>query len=80
MKKMLFLLLLFVGSMAMTACDSDDVSISRGNGMVDSRAERRRRVAAIADVYDRQIQDDWDEIWFCDNNLHLTEWHVNIGN
>jgi hypothetical protein len=66
----IFLLILFAATILVAAgCE----------GMVASNEQRNRRVAAITDIEERQITDDWDEFWFFDKNLKLTEWQVYIG-
>ena len=69
MKKIILLLVLFV-SVFLVGC---------GSGMVDSRADRSRRIAAILDLNDRQIRDDSDEFWLVDQNCNLMEWNLYIG-
>jgi hypothetical protein len=49
-------------------------------GVVENKLDRNRRVAAIMDIQERQITDDWDEFWLVDQNNKLMEWHVYLGN
>ncbi len=60
-------------------CDDEALSLSDGNGMVDTKQQRRQRVAMIMDMNDRSIQDDIDETWFFDKNLKLMPWEVTVG-
>ena len=69
MKKIILLLVLFV-SVFLIGC---------GSGMVDNRAERSRRIAAVLDLNQRQIRDDSDEFWLVDQNCNLTVWNLYIG-
>ncbi len=69
MKKIILLLVLFV-SVFLVGC---------GSGMVDNRAERSRRIAAVLDLNQRQIRDDSDEFWLVDQNCNLTVWNLYIG-
>ncbi len=71
MKKLFLLLILVVGPV-LAGC-------SNNSGMVDSPAERNRRLSAVTDISERQFVDDWDEFWLYDQNIKLTEWHVFIG-
>jgi hypothetical protein len=78
MKKIAFLLILFTVTF-LVGCDEDKLSVSRGDGMVENRHARRRRLAACNDYYNRQLQDDWDLFWLYDSNSMLTEWTVYVG-
>ncbi len=69
MKKVILLLVLFV-SVFLVGC---------GSGVVDSRADRNRRIAAVLDLNDRQIRDDSDEFWLVNQNCNLMEWNLYIG-
>ncbi len=69
MKKIILLLVLFV-SVFLVGC---------GSGVVDSRADRNRRIAAIEDLNQRQIRDDSDEFWLVDQNSNLMIWNLYIG-
>ncbi|RKY24943.1 MAG: hypothetical protein DRP83_06935 [Planctomycetota bacterium] len=82
MKKVILLLVIFVAVSALAVgCDDEAaLSLSDGNGMVDSKQQRRRRVAMIMDMNDRMIQDDIDETWFFDANSKLMPWEVYVGN
>lgn len=70
--KKFFLLLLLMFATVFAGC-------SNNSGMVDSAAERNRRLSAIVDTDERQFVDDWDEFWLFDQNIKLSEWHVFIG-
>ena len=63
------------------ACASKDpidaLSISDGHGMVQTNVERRRRVDAINDMLERELQDDWDWFWLYDRNSRLSTWELN---
>lgn len=58
---------------------SDPLAIGGGNGMVAELPQRRQRVEANWDIYERQITDDWDLIWLMDDNSKLTEWYVSTA-
>jgi hypothetical protein len=82
MKKLVLLMVVFVAVSALAAgCDDETaLSLSDGNGMVDTKQQRRRRVAMIMDMNDRMIQDDIEETWFFDANSKLMPWEVYVGN
>lgn len=71
MKKFLLILLLVIGPV-LAGC-------SRNSGLVESSDERNQRLAAVSDIHERQLVDDWDEFWLYDENLHLSDWHVFLG-
>lgn len=79
MKKAVLLLILFMVAFV-AGCDDEALSPSGGHGLVDTKQERRRRIATIMDMNDRSLQDDFDEIWFFDDNLKFSPWEINVGN
>lgn len=79
MKKAVLLLVLFMVAFVIGCGDESALSPSDGHGMVDTKRQRRRRIATIMDMNDRSIQDDFDEFWFIDNNLKLMPWEISVG-
>lgn len=81
MKKCFCLILLVLVSFAAVGCDDDANIMSSpiGCGMVSDARTRNMRVAAISNLQTRMLLDDWDELWFYDTNLKLTQWAVNVG-
>ena len=67
MKKLLILLTLCVANLL------------AGCGMVDTYAERNRRIRHINQLQARMIVDDWDVIWLQDRSANMTYWHPRIG-
>lgn len=80
MKKVVFLMVLFVASFMVGCDDNAALTASNGAGIADSRQQRRRRLALIMDMQERMLTDDSDEIWFFDTNTKLTQWNVSVGN
>jgi len=81
MKKCFCLILLVLVSFAAVGCNEDAELMPSpiGRGMVSDVQARNMRVAAITNLQTRMLLDDWDELWFYDTNLKLTQWAVNIG-
>ena len=69
MKKAVLLLILFMVAFVAGCDEQSALTLSDGNGMVDTKQQRRRRIATIMDMHDRGILDDIDEAFFFDNNL-----------
>ena len=78
MKKIALILVLFAVSF-MVGCDDEALSLSDGDGMMESREDRQMLQAAINDLNARQIQDDCDLFWLYDSNCKLTEWQIYLG-
>ncbi len=78
MKNAIILLVIFIAVLAV-GCDETALSPSGGAGVVDSKAQRRRRVASIMDLNDHMVQDDFDEIWLIRDKSTLMEWEVFEG-
>jgi hypothetical protein len=81
MKKCFCLILLILVSFASVGCEDQPELMppGLGRGMVNTPQERDVRVATIGNIQTRMILDDWDEIWFYDTNLKLTQWAVSVG-
>jgi hypothetical protein len=83
MKKILTILLLVFLADLMIGCSKEDPlnpgAIGAGEGVVESRAERRRRVTAISNLHERMIQDDLDEFWLFDTNSRLSRYDIYYG-
>jgi hypothetical protein len=79
MKRLILLMMLFVGALA-AGCETERaLSPSGGRGLADTQQERLQRVRSIQDVHMRMLTDDWDMIWLFDRNVRLSEWHVIVG-
>ena len=81
MEKCFCLILLLLVSLAAVGCNEGDEMIpsTAGCGMVDDAQSRNLRVSAISNLQNRMLLDDWDELWFYDTNLKMTQWAVNVG-
>ncbi|MCK5114797.1 MAG: hypothetical protein KAR11_08560 [Phycisphaerae bacterium] len=81
MKKCFCLVLFVLITLAAVGCDNQPPLMDPGfgRGMVDTTQERNLRIATINNIQTRMILDDWDELWFYDANLKLTQWSVDVG-
>ena len=82
MKKCFCLILLLLVSFAAVGCNEEGSELTpstAGCGMVEDAQSRNLRVSSISNLQNRMILDDWDELWFYDTNLKMTQWAVNVG-
>ena len=82
MKKCFCLILFILVSFAIVGCESqpDLLEPGFGRGMVETPYQRDIRVSTVNNLQTRMILDDWDELWFYDTNLKLTQWAIDVGN
>ena len=53
--------------------------LSGCSGLIDSHADRRRRMKAIWDINMRALVDDVDYLLLIDKPTTLTEYHTDVG-
>lgn len=68
MKKLSLALLLLLG-----------IALSGCAGLVDSRADRTRRIKHITDLQMRMLVDDLDYFLLLDKSSSLTKYHPRVG-
>ena len=68
MKKILLLLVLFVGSAMLSGCT-----------LTETSEERSRRIGLINDLQLRMMVEDWDYLWLYERNTQTTQWHPWVG-
>ena len=71
MKKLLLPIALLLMAAILAGC---------GPGLVDTQAQRERRVRQITDLQWRMLMDDFDYFMLIEHNSYLTEYHPRIGN
>ncbi len=47
--------------------------------VMDTEAQRDRRIEQITDLQMRMLVDDWDYFWLYERNSMLTQWHTRVG-
>ena len=65
MKRLWFILVLALGAF-LFGC----------HGVIDTYAQRQRRIRNESDYLARQFVDDCDLFWLADRPMQLTEWHI----
>ncbi|MHC4562747.1 MAG: hypothetical protein ACYS8X_08265 [Planctomycetota bacterium] len=78
MKKLVILLALTMGSL-LVGCKRDPMDATLRNGLVDSEAQRDRRVRNITNLQTRMLVDDWDAFWSYERSSGLTPYIVHVG-
>ena len=67
MRKLLVVLVFCLGSFVV------------GCSVLDTAAQRTRRVNQTTDLQMRMLMDDWDYIWLYDRTSALSQWHSHVG-
>jgi len=70
MKKLLFSIVLLLMAAILVGC---------GPGLVDTEAQRKRRVRQITDLQMQMFMDDFDYLMLVERNTYLTEYHPRVG-
>ena len=83
MRKLLIVLVLMmsglVGCSPSQENRGDGLSASGSEGLVDSTAQRSRRIRYIETVNSRMLVDDWDTLWLNERSTRLTPHILYIG-
>jgi len=45
----------------------------------DTAPQRFRRLALEADLYARDMNEDWDFVWLQERNTYMNRWHARTG-